>query len=79
MVVLDDTGLGRKILGNYESLDNNSEARVFVPEEMKTMYDGLFEDTDYRGVEEVFLNPQSGWAEATLGAKGHRSCCFERW
>lgn len=66
MVVLDDIGLGMKIVENYESLDSSSEARVFAPEEMKTMYNGIFGDADYRGVEEVFLNPQSGWAEATL-------------
>lgn len=69
MVVLDDTGLGRKIVENYKSLNSNSEARVFAPKEMKTMYDGLFGDADYRGVEEIFLNPQSGWADATLAVQ----------
>lgn len=62
---LDDTGLGRKMIKNYETLHIPSEAVIFGPEDMKTRYNGVFADADYRGVEELYLNPTSGWAEAT--------------
>ncbi len=65
MVVLDDNGLGKKIVENYKELDGRSEAVVVGTEQLKKSYEGIFEDADYRGVKEVFINPQSGWAEAT--------------
>lgn len=69
MIVLDDTGLARKIIDNYAALDSNSEAMLLTKGDMKKMYDGLFEDADYGGVDDIFLNPQSGWAEATLAVE----------
>ena len=66
LVNVDDTGLGRRIIGNYEQLGvSNHQARIVGPDEMKTMYSGLFEGTDWRGVKEVFVNDGSGWADAT--------------
>ncbi|RDL31477.1 uncharacterized protein BP5553_09686 [Venustampulla echinocandica] len=65
LVNLDNTGLGRKIVRNYEDLKVYSEAAIISPEEMKGRYNGLFADTDYQDVEEIFINPLSGWAEAT--------------
>lgn len=69
MVVLDDTGLGKKIIKNYESLKAHSESVIVSVDEMKGRYDGLFEDADYRGVDEIFINPLSGWAEATTAVR----------
>jgi sarcosine oxidase / L-pipecolate oxidase len=69
MVVLNDTGLGSRIIKNYEELNAYSEATVFGKEELKERYGGLFGDVDLRGVEEVFVNPLSGWAEATNAIK----------
>ncbi|KAE8443743.1 hypothetical protein EG329_001423 [Mollisiaceae sp. DMI_Dod_QoI] len=69
MVVLDDTGLGKKIITNYQTLKAHSESVIIDVNEMKSRYDGLFEDADYRGVEEVFINPLSGWAEATRAVR----------
>ena len=65
MVVLEDTGLGPKIIKNYEDLKVSSKISMIQPDELKTRYSGLFDDTDYRGVGEVFINHESGWAEAT--------------
>jgi sarcosine oxidase/L-pipecolate oxidase len=65
MVVLEDNGLGRRIIKNYEDLKVSSNISMIQSDELKTLYSGLFEDTDYRGVGDVFINHNSGWAEAT--------------
>jgi len=65
MVVLNDTESGRKIIKNHEDLKVDHSISMTGPAEMKSLYDGLFEDTDYHGVDQVFINHYSGWAEAT--------------
>jgi sarcosine oxidase/L-pipecolate oxidase len=69
MVVLDESDLGRRIIKNYETLKAYHECEIIGAEEMMTRYDGLFADADYRGVEDIFINPLSGWAEATPAVK----------
>ncbi|EPE25093.1 FAD/NAD(P)-binding protein [Glarea lozoyensis ATCC 20868] len=69
MVNVDDTGLGRRILKNYEDLDEHPGASIINPDELKLKFDGLFTDTNYEGVDEIFYNPVSGWAEATAAVK----------
>jgi len=69
MVVLDDNGLGRKIIKNYETLRAHSESVMISSDELKARYGGLHQDADYRGVDEIFVNPLSGWAEATLAVR----------
>jgi sarcosine oxidase/L-pipecolate oxidase len=44
---------------------------------MITRYDGLFADADYRGAEEIFINPLSGWAEATPAVKNVMDAAIE--
>ncbi len=65
MVVLENTGLGRRIITNYQNLEVSSDCVVISPDEMRARYDGLFADTDYEGADELFINPSSGWADAT--------------
>jgi sarcosine oxidase/L-pipecolate oxidase len=69
MVVLDDTGLGRKIIKNYEDLKAHSEAVIIRPDELKARYDGLFADAEYKGVDDIFINPLSGWVEAASAVR----------
>lgn len=69
MVVLDDTGLGKKIINNYENLKAHSESVIVGVDEMKVRYDGLFKNADYTGVDEIFINPLSGWVEATTAVR----------
>jgi sarcosine oxidase / L-pipecolate oxidase len=69
MVVLDDTRLGRKIIKNYEDLKAHSECVLISPDEMKAQYEGLFADAAYEGVDEIFINPLSGWAEAASAVR----------
>jgi sarcosine oxidase/L-pipecolate oxidase len=65
LVNIDESDLGRRIIKNYETLKAYSESVIIDSDQMKTRYDGLFADMDYRGVKDIFLNPLSGWAEAT--------------
>ena len=69
LVNLDESDLGRRILKNYETLKEETGSEIIGPDEMKTRYDGLFADTDYRGVKDIFINPTSGWAEATSAVR----------
>jgi sarcosine oxidase/L-pipecolate oxidase len=71
LVNVDDTGLGRRIIANYDKLRvQDHQARIVRPDVMKEEYGGLFRDADWTGAEDVFVNEGSGWAEATraLGA-----------
>lgn len=69
MVVLDESDLGQKIIKNYEILRAYSECEIIGPDEIKTRYDGQFADADYTGVKDIFINPLSGWVEATLALR----------
>jgi sarcosine oxidase/L-pipecolate oxidase len=69
MVIIDNTGLGKRILNNYEKLSEHPGASIITPDDMKVQHGGLFADADYRGVEEIFYNPVSGWAEATSAVR----------
>lgn len=71
MIVVGDVspGTGQKIIDNYQNLKVHSEAAIVDVDEMKRRYDGLFEDADYDTVKEIFVNPLSGWAEATNAVK----------
>lgn len=65
MVNIGESDVGQQILRNYESLKEDTGSEIIGPDEIKARYDGLFADTDYRGVIDIFVNPTSGWAEAT--------------
>jgi sarcosine oxidase/L-pipecolate oxidase len=69
LVNMDETDLGWQIIRNYTTLKENTRSEIIGPDEMKKRYDGLFADTDYRGVQDIFINPTSGWAEATLAVR----------
>jgi sarcosine oxidase / L-pipecolate oxidase len=64
LVNMDESDLGRRIIQNYESLNEDTGSEIIDSAEMKTQYNGLFADTNYRGVKDIFINPTSGWAEA---------------
>ncbi|KAF4631685.1 hypothetical protein G7Y89_g6449 [Cudoniella acicularis] len=66
---IDGTGLGKRIIRNYEDSKVHSKATIIGSDEMKFRYNGIFADANYRGVDEIFINPLSGWAEATLAVK----------
>jgi sarcosine oxidase/L-pipecolate oxidase len=69
IVRIDSAGLGSRIAQNFEAFNAYFEAGLKSPGELKGMYGGMFQDTDLRGVEEIYINPLSGWAEATLAVR----------
>jgi len=64
MVNLRDSN-GRTIIKNYENLGVQHQCEIVEPGELASRYNGLFADADYEGINDIFINPQSGWAEAT--------------
>jgi sarcosine oxidase / L-pipecolate oxidase len=69
LVNIDNTGLGKKIVENYKKLKSDSAPELISVEAFKQRYDGFFHDTDFKDVEEVFVNEKSGWAEAAKALK----------
>lgn len=68
MVNIEGTGLGRRMLQNYEDLGVSTKAEVIGPEVLKERYP-LFWDTDYSAAKDCYINPESGWAEAASAVK----------
>ena len=66
LVNMGDNDLGRVIIENYKKLNEETGAEIIGQDEMRERYDGLFAETEYKGVEDIFVNPTSGWAEAVL-------------
>ena len=64
MMVIDDVGLGPKIIQNYKDLGVDFAAEMLNPEEARSRFNGMYQDADWTDVKEVFWNPRSGWAEA---------------
>lgn len=64
MAIADYSGRGSKIIENYKTLEA-PEPIIIVPDEMRKRYDGAFEDANFEGCKGIFVNPLSGWAEAT--------------
>jgi sarcosine oxidase/L-pipecolate oxidase len=69
MVLLGDTSVGREIIKNYQDLKAYSESVIIGPDEMKARYEGLFAEAEYKGVDEIFINPLSGWASAASAVR----------
>jgi sarcosine oxidase/L-pipecolate oxidase len=69
LINLDDTGLGKRILKNYEHLNEHPGACIITPNVVQESHGGLFADADFRGVDDIFYNPTSGWAEATAALR----------
>lgn len=69
MVVTQEDDLGRRTVENYETLKAHHKCEIVRAEEMATRYDGLFANADFSEVQDVFINPLSGWAEATRAVR----------
>ncbi|KAK1995359.1 FAD dependent oxidoreductase [Colletotrichum falcatum] len=57
-------GFARRVLANYGELGVDSGVSSLSVEEARREYAGVFADADFTGVDEVFVNRNSGWAEA---------------
>lgn len=69
LINIDNTGLGRQIIENYKALKSDSTPEMISVEEFKQRFGGFFQDTDFKDVEEIFVNEKSGWAEAAKALK----------
>jgi sarcosine oxidase/L-pipecolate oxidase len=57
------------MIDNYKKLKTDISPEMLRPEELKRLYNGFFENTNFEDVEEIFVNRKSGWAEATKALK----------
>ncbi|KAF9874918.1 sarcosine oxidase [Colletotrichum karsti] len=58
------TDFSQVVRDNYAKLGVESGLFALSVEEARETYGGIFEDGDYTGVKEVFVNKNSGWGEA---------------
>ncbi|KAI4656560.1 uncharacterized protein J4E78_006449 [Alternaria triticimaculans] len=77
LVNIDNTDLGGEILKNYEKLGVKVDAEMASPERFKKMYDSFYDNTDFSEVGEVFVNRDSGWAEATKALTAYTDAAIE--
>ncbi|KAI4925216.1 hypothetical protein J4E85_007093 [Alternaria conjuncta] len=77
LVNIDNTDLGKEILKNYEKLGVKVDAEVVSPERFRAMYGSFYDNTDFSEVGEVFVNRDSGWAEATKALTAYTDAAIE--
>lgn len=53
-----------RLANNYRNLGRELDFEIIRPAELRKRYTGLFDETDFGGVGDIFLNRSSGWAEA---------------
>lgn len=58
------TDFSQRVQENFRKLGVDSGLLGLPVDEARKAYGGIFEDGDYTGVKEVFINKFSGWAEA---------------
>ncbi|KAI9798298.1 MAG: hypothetical protein M1833_004870 [Piccolia ochrophora] len=78
LVNIDNTGLGRRMIENYKTLDEPNDATVVGPKDLKTKFDHLFEDFDEEDVHECYVNSNSGWAEAASAVQAVIGAAVEK-
>lgn len=69
LFVADETGLGRKIIQNYQDLHIDNSSEMISPEEVGRHWDGVYKDINLDGVKEIFWNAGCGWADASGALK----------
>ncbi|KAI4647189.1 uncharacterized protein J4E79_010340 [Alternaria viburni] len=77
MINIDNTELGKEMLQNYEKLGVKVDAEMASPERFKKMYGSFYDHTDFSEVGEVFVNRDSGWAEATKALTAYTDAAIE--
>lgn len=66
MLYAGDKGMARANLDNVNAVGEKHHAEIWMPEQTRTRFDGVFRDANWDGVTETetYFNPQSGWGEA---------------
>jgi sarcosine oxidase/L-pipecolate oxidase len=69
LINIDNSGLGRRMIDNYKALGADVVPEMIPPQDFKKLYGGFYQHTDFRDVDEIFINKASGWAEASKALK----------
>jgi sarcosine oxidase/L-pipecolate oxidase len=77
MINIDNTSLGEETLQNYKDLGVEVNANMVSPEDFKKEFGSFYDDTDFSEVSEVFVNRDSGWAEATKALTAYTNAVVE--
>lgn len=64
VTIVDEPGIAAQIKNNFEKLGVKSHAELLSPDEIRGRFNGMYAEADYSNIEEIFWNPESGWAEA---------------
>jgi hypothetical protein len=64
-VYIENDGQEAQIPKHYAVLGFQNAAKMITVEALQERYPDLFTDTDYQGVEQVFMSPSSGGFDAT--------------
>jgi sarcosine oxidase / L-pipecolate oxidase len=70
LIWADSTGFAQSVIYNHNHLKTGEKVRITTPEEVKTLYGGIFKDAEYNDVTEILINESSGWVEASQALKG---------
>ena len=62
--IVDEPGVANQIKENFEKLGVKNQAELLSPDEVRERFQGMYAESDYTNIEEIFWNPESGWAEA---------------
>lgn len=54
----------KKVIDNFKRLGRGDALEAIPIEKARKLYGGLFDESDYEGVDEVLINKISGWAAA---------------
>ncbi|KAI0143780.1 sarcosine oxidase-like protein [Xylariaceae sp. FL1272] len=66
---VNNKGLSKAIIDNYEKLNATEKYHLLTPEDAKTRWGGIHSDADYDDATDIFFNESSGWVEATKTLK----------
>ncbi|KAG9189153.1 sarcosine oxidase / L-pipecolate oxidase [Alternaria panax] len=77
IIKINNSDLGKDTLQNYEKLGVKVDAEIFSVDRFKEMYRSFYDITDFSGSNDVFVNRDSGWAEATRALTAYTDAAME--
>ena len=64
VTIVDEPDIARQIKENFDKLGVKNQAELLTPDDVRGRFQGMYDDADYTNIEEIFWNPESGWADA---------------
>jgi sarcosine oxidase/L-pipecolate oxidase len=65
LIWVDGAGFSRTVVQNYERLGAREKVRIATPEEVRTLYNGIFASAEIEEGAEILVNERSRWVEAS--------------